>query len=172
MIQVDIKADESGVRLDRVQGDGVTRPVCVAPCSRLVPRNNLYVINGDGIRTTSQFLLPDDRNQVTLDVKVGSSARHGGGAALLVVGGVVAYVGLISLGGAAGSTGSQADNKAATIGGGLLVGGLAAAIAGVYLVMTSSTKVISSTGSTFTEDDHARPRAKSTVALTPRGLTF
>ena len=28
------------------------------------------------------------------------------------------------------------------------------------------------TGSTFSEDEHPRPRAKSSVALTPRGLVF
>jgi len=174
LIQIDIKADEPGVRLDRVQGAGLSTPVCVAPCSRLVPRNNLYVIDGEGIRSTSQFLLPDDRNQVTLDVKAGSSARHGGGAALLVAGLVVGYVGLVGLAASAGTgnSGSQSD-RAATIGGGLLIGGVAAAIGGLYLVMTSSTTVVSSTGATFSRnDDQVRPRAKSSVALTPRGLTF
>src|SRR3569623_817341 len=71
-----------------------------------------------------------------------------------------------------GNSGSQSD-RAATIGGGLLIGGVAAAIGGLYLVMTSSTTVVSSTGATFSRnDDQVRPRAKSSVALTPRGLTF
>lgn len=178
MIQVDVKADEPGVRLDRVQGGGAATTVCVAPCSRMVPRNNLYVIDGDGIRATSQFLLPDDRNQVTLDVKAGSSARHGGGAALMVGGLVVGYIGLITLElgltSEAVSDGTTRDrsDRAATAGGVMLAAGVAAAIGGLYLVMTSSTKVTSSTGSTFSEDEHPRPRPKSTVALTPRGLVF
>lgn len=178
MIQVDLKADEPGVRLDRVQGAGAAATVCVAPCSRLVPRNNLYVIDGDGIRATSQFLLPDDRNQVTLDVKAGSSARHGGGAALMVGGLIVGYVGMITLElgltSEAVSDGTTRDrsDKAATVGGVLLAAGVAAAIGGLYLMMTSNTKVTSSTGSKFSEDEHPRPRAKSSVALTPRGLTF
>jgi hypothetical protein len=171
MIQVDVRADEPGVRLDRVQGQGISTAVCVAPCSKLVPRNNLYVIDGEGIRTTSQFLLPDDRNQVTLNVKAGSSARHGGGAVLLVAGLVIGYVGLMGLAATESGTGSQSD-QGATIGGGLLIGGLAAAIGGLYLVMTSSTTVTSSTGATFSKNDQVPARAGSSVALTPRGLTF
>jgi len=178
VIQVDVKADQPGVRLDRVQGAGVASTVCLAPCSRLVPRNGLYIIDGDGIRSTSQFLLPDDRNQVTLDVKAGSSARHGGGAALMVGGLVVGYIGMITLelGLAAeaatdGTTHDRSD-KAAAVGGVMLAAGVAAAIGGLYLVMTSSTHVTSSTGSTFSEDTHPRPRPRSGIALTPRGLTF
>lgn len=168
MIQVDVHADEPGVRLERVQGQGFSTSVCVAPCSKLVPRNNLYVIDGEGIRATSQFLLPDDRNQVTLDVKAGSSARHGGGAVLLVAGLIVGYVGLVGL----GASETAGNSRSAQVTGGLLIGGVAAAIGGLYLVMTSSTTVTSSTGATFSKNDQAPSRARSSVALTPRGLTF
>jgi hypothetical protein len=178
MIQVDLKADQPGVRLDRVQGGGAATAVCLAPCSRLVPRNNLYVIDGDGIRATSQFLLPDDRNQVTLDVKAGSAARHGGGAALMVGGLIVGYIGMLVLevgltsqAVSDGTTQNRSDS-AATVGGVMLAAGVAAAVGGLYLVMTSSTKVSSSTGATFTEDERPRPRPRSGIALTPRGLTF
>lgn len=178
MIQVDLKADQPGVRLDRVQGSGAASTVCVAPCSRLVPRNNLYIIDGDGLRATSQFLLPDDRNQVTLDVKAGSSARHGGGAALMVGGLIVGYVGMLVLEAgltsqayADGTTDNRSD-RAATVGGVMLAAGVVAAIGGLYLVMTSSTRVSSSTGATFTEEERPRARPRSGIALTPRGLTF
>src|SRR3569623_2025813 len=89
LIQIDITAAEPGVRLDRVQGAGLSTPECVAPCSKLVPRNNLNVIDGEGSRCTSQFLLPDVRIQVTRDGMAGASARHGGGAARLGAGLVV-----------------------------------------------------------------------------------
>jgi len=177
MIQVDVKADAGGVRLDRVQGGGYNTTVCVAPCSRLVPRNNLYVIDGDGIRSTSQFLLPDDRDQVTLNVEAGSSGRHTGGAVLMVGGLVVGYVGLFvaeaglasnAIESANGSSHHSTDLAAA--GGIMLAAGVAAAIGGLYMVLTSSTKVTSSTGSTFSEEK--RPRPRSAVALTPSGLTF
>jgi len=177
LIQVDLKADAGGVRLDRVQGGGGNNTtVCVAPCSKLVPRNNLYVIDGDGIRSTSQFLLPDDRDQVTLNVQAGSSARHAGGAVLIVGGIAVGYVGLfvaeagLAANAVDSSSGSHQNTNVAAVGGVMLAAGLVAAIGGLYLALTSSTKVTSSTGATFTEEN--RPRPRSAVALTPSGLTF
>jgi len=91
---------------------------------------------------------------------------------------VVGYIGMITLelgltaeAVSDGTTHDRSD-KAATVGGVMLAAGVAAAIGGLYLAMTSSTKVTSSTGASFSEDDHRRPRAKSGIALTPRGLTF
>ena len=179
-IRVDMRADAPGVRLDRVVGPGATVPVCLAPCSRVVARNNLYVIQGDGVRTTSQFLLPDDRPDVTLTVHAGSTGRQAGGAVLMAGGVVAAYVGLLTveiglasgaLADGTGGSGTRSD-RTATIGAGILGVGLAAAIGGIYLVMTSSTKVNSSTGSTFTKSERSPARPRSAVALTARGLEF
>lgn len=178
MIQVDVKADSSGVRLDRVLPTGDTTPVCLAPCSRLVPRNNLYIIQGDGVRSTSKFLMPDDQSRVTLNVKAGSSGRQVSGALLLLAGVVVGYAGLLTaeVGTAANtfndaSGSGQRSNEVLTVGGVMILAGVAAAVGGIYLVMTSSTHVQSSTGSTFTREDRPRPR-RPAVALTPTGLVF
>jgi hypothetical protein len=178
-IRVDVKADGPGVRLDRVVGPGATVPVCFAPCTRVLPRNNLYVIQGDGVRTTSQFLLPDDRPDVTLKVHAGSTARQTGGAALLVGGIVAAYVGLITTEvGLAAQTfndGTQTSNRStgtATAGAGILVVGIAAAIGGLVMVLGSSTRVDSSTGATFTNAEPPRKRPRSAVAVTANGLEF
>ena len=178
-VRLDLRADAAGVRLDRVLGQGTTIPVCFAPCSRLVARNDVYVIQGDGVRTTSQFQLPDDRSEVTLDVHAGSTVRLGGGAALLLGGGIVAYVGMITteIGLAtrsfADSTGTRTrSNGVTTVGLGLMGVGAAALIGGIYLVLTSSTKVTSSSGATFTNQDGPRPRRRSTVAVTSNGLEF
>jgi len=177
-VRLDLRADAAGVRLDRVVGQGATIPVCFAPCSRLVARNDVYVIQGDGVRTTSQFQLPDDRSEVTLDVHAGSTLRLGGGAALLLGGGIVGYVGMITTelglatGSFADSTGTRTrSNGVTTVGLGLMGVGAAALIGGIYLVLTSSTKVTSSTGATFTKQDRPRPR-HPTVAVTSTGLEF
>jgi hypothetical protein len=141
-----------------------------------VPRNGLYVIQGEKIRTTSQFLLPDDRSDVTLTVQAGSAMRMGGGAALLLAGGILGYLGLLAaeLGLAVSSLapgGGNSDSAAVTAAGlGALAVGMGAVIGGVYLILTSRTNVTSSTGSTFTNRD--RPRARSAVALTPNGFAF
>jgi len=173
LIQVDLKADTAGVRLDRVLPAGNTSTVCFAPCTKLVRHDHLYVIEGEGIRATSQFVMPDDRNQVTLNVRAGSSARAGGGAALILGGIVLGYVGEVFAFAALtdGSPAPRSDNVA-TAGGVMVLVGLAALVGGIYMVLSSKTQVTSSTGSTFTQGERSRPRGASSVALTPAGLTF
>ena len=165
-VYVVIHTSSPGVRIDRVVGQSAQVPVCVAPCRQVLPRNNIYVIDGAGIRATSRFMLPDDRNQLTLDVDAGSSARLGVGVLLTIVGFGIAYVGLLAV--AANSVSGNDRGPSAA----LVAGGFGAGIAGVYLVSTSHTTVVSSTGSVFTRAP-ARPRARRpAVALTPRGLEF
>jgi hypothetical protein len=179
LIQVDLKADAPGVRLDHVQPSGNTVPVCFAPCTRLVPSHDLYVIQGEGIRSTSRFVMPDDRNQVTLSVQAGSSARAGGGAALILGGIVVGYlgvfaaqIGLTSAAFAEDGSSTRGARSVAAVGGVLALGGLVAMVSGIYMALTSKTVVNSSTGSTFSEGETLRPRPRSSLALTPAGLTF
>jgi hypothetical protein len=141
-----------------------------------VPRNDLYVIQGERIRTTSQFVLPDDRSDVTLTVQAGSAMRMGGGAALLLAGGIVGCLGLLAteLGLVVFSLEPPGDNNGSAsitaAGLGAVALGLGGVIGGVYLILTSRTNVTSSTGSTFTKRD--RPRARSAIALTPNGFEF
>jgi hypothetical protein len=174
-IRVDVKGDAPGVRLDRVVGPGATAPICFAPCSRVLSRNNLYVIQGDGVRTTSQFLLPDDRPEVELKVHAGSAARQMGGTALIVVGIVAAYVGLLATAATAATADDGTETRRSgptTASVGLLGGGVAVALGGLFLVLGSNTTVNSSTGATFTKADPPRKRARSTVAVTANGLEF
>jgi len=180
LIQVDLKADTAGVRLDRVLPAGNTSTVCFAPCTKLVPHDHLYVIEGEGIRATSQFVMPDDRTQVTLNVRAGSSGRAGEGAALILGGIVVGYVGVftaqIGLASAAfaedGSAARGSNGKVVAAGGVIALVGLAALVGGIAMVLSSKTQVTSSTGSTFTQGERSRQRRPSSVALTPAGLTF
>jgi hypothetical protein len=172
-VYVELRADAPNVRIDRVV-NGMQVAVCVAPCRRVLPRNNVYVIDGVGIRTTTQFMLPDDRQQLTLDVKAGSAARRALGVVLLVGGGVVGYVGLV----VAASRTNTYDSSTGTYrsratSGPLAVGaiGAAAVAVGVYLMLTSQTRVQSSSGVTFSRTDDARKK-RPAIALTPRGLEF
>jgi hypothetical protein len=174
-IYVDLKADNPNVRIDRTVGN-LTVPVCLAPCRRPLPRDGIYVIQGDGVPATSRFQLPDDRQQVTLDVHAGSSGRRIAGATLIAAGVVAAYAGLLVADANSLSNGSDSSSNGGVRGPsswtlGLLGGGLMATLAGVYLCMTTHTTVVSSTGNTFTVAPSA-PGKHSRFALTPRGLAF
>ena len=174
-IYVDLEADNPNVRIDRIVGN-LTVPVCSAPCRRPLPRDGIYVIQGDGVPATSRFQLPDDRQQVTLDVHAGSSGRRIAGATLIVAGVVAAYAGLLVAD--ANTANNIFDNSSSGAARGssswplvLLGGGLVATLAGVYLCLTTHTTVVSSTGNTFTLAPSA-PGKHSRFALTPRGLEF
>ena len=82
------------MRIDRVIGNSRV-PACYAPCGKMLDTGSVYVIEGDGVRATSQFVLPDDRDKVTLDVQAGSSARVAGGVILLGAGVASAYLGFV-----------------------------------------------------------------------------
>jgi hypothetical protein len=172
-VYVELRSDAPNVRIDRVV-DGTPVPICFAPCRQFLPRNNVYVIDGIGMRASSQFMLPDDRPQVTLDVQAGSSSRRGAGIALLVGGVVAAYTGILlsaELNTYDPNTGMfRNDNKDR----GLVVMavGAVAAVAGLYLTMTSQTKVMSSSGVTFSRAPDKRAAKRPTIALTTRGLEF
>ena len=168
------------MRIDRYV-DGVGQfPVCLAPCRKLLRTDDVYIIDGEGVRTTSRFQLPTDRGSVLLDVKAGSSSKSGTGALFIGLGGALAYVGLIVL--EASTVSSAADNLNGTpssssqsgqlIGIGLGIGGIALGITGIMMMSSSHTTVVSSTGSVFTENARPVSRRRHAVALTPRGLEF
>jgi hypothetical protein len=180
MIYVELKTDNSAVRIDRYI-DGVGQlPVCHAPCRQYLRTDDIYIIGGEGVKTTSRFQLPTDRNAVMLDVKAGSSSKSSMGALFVGLGGALAYIGFIVLEANTVATAAEATNGTTTsshaggqvIGLGMTVGGLALLISGIVMVSGSKTTVVSSTGSTFTENARPAPRKRSWVALTPRGLEF
>jgi hypothetical protein len=179
-VRVVMNADDPRTRLDRVIGNA-TVPVCFAPCDKMLESNSLYIIQGDGVRATSRFMLPDDRESVTLDVQAGSTARVAGGAILLGAGLLSAYIGaLVWSAGSIGNspefsgttTTTRPNDSAVSVGRTMVVVGLGGAAVGLYLAMSSHTTVNSSTGSTFTRDTTRRPRAWPLLALTPHGLEF
>jgi hypothetical protein len=175
-VYVEIRTTSPNVRIDRMMGDYAV-PVCFAPCRQVLPRNSLYVVTGDGVRQTSRFMLPDGRAQLLLDVDAGSSARATGGAVLAGIGGVAAYIALLAVQTAQNVTFSngtvttnQPDNTVQAV---VIVSGLAAVAAGVYMVLTARTTVTTSSGVTFTDVAPPRPaRRRPALALTARGLEF
>jgi hypothetical protein len=172
-VYVDLKSDEPRVRIDRVIGSEHV-PACYAPCRKMLDTGSVYVIGGDGVRTTSQFVLPDDRNAVTLDVQAGSSGRFAGGIILLAAGVAVGYLGLLvwEAGQISGiDSSSNSSNSTVRTGETMVLIGLPAAVLGLYLTITTHTTVTSSTGSTFTLDAPSRSH-RPWIALTPRGLEF
>ena len=178
-VYVEVRTSSSNVRIDRVLAPGSTTTVCFAPCRRILPRNSVYVIAGEGVRNTSNFILPDDRDRITLDVQAGSTWQALGGGVLMGGGIVVAYVGLLLL--LAGtatsvsndpySTSSSNSGSLKTAGGVMLGGGILAGLLGLYLVNDSHTTVKSSTGSQFS-GTFVPPKKRARFALTPRGLEF
>jgi hypothetical protein len=172
---VELKTSSRPVRIERVIAPGTNYTVCVSPCRQVLPRNSVYVITGDGVRTTSQFVLPDDRDRVVLNVNPGSTAQAIGGGVLMGAGGITAYLGLIVAAASSlqfdSGTGSQSNNthNLKTTGEVMIVGGLIAGVAGLYLLFDSKTKVTSSTGSQFSEGpNHKHGR----FAFTIRGVEF
>lgn len=176
-VYVEVRTSSSNVRIDRVLAPGSTMTVCFAPCRKILPRNSVYVITGDGVRSTSNFILPDDRDRIILDVKAGSTWQGLGGGVLLGGGGVVAYFGLILLLASAAATGdsysTNSSNSGAlkAVGGGMLAGGILAGLLGLYLLSDSHTSVKSSTGAQFSGTP-APPGKRARFALTARGLEF
>lgn len=173
---VEIKSSSRPVRLDRVIAPGMTAPVCVSPCRQVLPRNSVYVITGDGVRTTSQFVLPDDRDRVLLDVKPGSSGDVVFGAVAAGAGLISMYLGLIFLAASELNENSEYSYQEShdtgpgkTAGGVMLVGGLIAGIVGLCYIFGSKTEVTSSTGARFTETPAPK---RSRFALSARGLEF
>jgi hypothetical protein len=166
-----VNSDDPRVRVDRVIGS--TRvPACYAPCRKMLDTGSVYVIGGDGVRATSQFVLPDDRDKVTLDVQAGSSARFAGGIILLGAGAAVAYIGLVVWElGKASEFNASSSNGSVRAGETMMLVGLPAVLLGLYLTISTHTTVNSSTGSTFTQET-PRPRHRPWIALTPRGLEF
>jgi hypothetical protein len=175
-VHVVMNSDDPRTRIDQVIAGGGILPVCFAPCDKMLETNSLYIIEGDGVRATTRFMLPDDRDSVTLDVQAGSTARIAGGAILLGAGLVSAYIGALvwSAGSVSNSNGFNSPGEgdsAVSVGRTMVVVGLGGAALGLYLALSSHTTVNSSTGSTFTRDT-TRPRAWPFLALTPRGLEF
>lgn len=97
----------SATVLERVD-HGRAEPVCNAPCDRPVDPDAKYVVNGEGVRASNSFRIPEDSRVFRVDVKPASSGGFTAGVVLTTIGGVFMAGALAFLGGAAAST-SSAD---------------------------------------------------------------
>lgn len=73
-------------------------PACAAPCRVMVNPNSAFRVNGRGIATSREFVLPgeDGKGEVRLDIRTRSAFWHDVGQAMTVVGTVLVVVGGIS----------------------------------------------------------------------------
>lgn len=136
----------------------------------------MYRIAGEGVVPSSKFELPNAGADLTLDVKAGSSTQRTAGL-VLGIAGVVTFIGanvyLIHASPALLSDGPPVSHTTTTAyfaaeGAGLLLGGV-----GLLLLLTSDTRVTSSSGAKFSNaPDCGLPRRRSAIAWTPRGLEF
>jgi hypothetical protein len=169
-VVVDLQSPDRSVRIDRLLVDGTTLPVCYVPCRKALPRDGRYVIRGDGVPATSQFVLPDDRSDLTLSVNPGSHARRIAGLTLGIVGFVAMAVGyaLTPVDIPKDAPPPSAHPWGLVIG----LGGMSLAGLGVGLWMSSETRVWSSSGHSFVELPPPSPRKRPALAFTARGLEF
>jgi hypothetical protein len=128
-------------RLERLSPDGVFRPVCAAPCNKVLDPSHQYRIGGETIVPSDPFRLPNAR-AVDLDVKPGSVAAKPLGATFFVMGLLTLGVGIAAAGFGLGS--DSAGGRAFGIAGGTIFGltGLLFGGLGVYaLVDHTDTRV-------------------------------
>lgn len=145
---------------------------CVAPCRvRLDPRFS-YRVAGDGLVASDSFALPEGKDRVRVDAKMGSSAGRvvgilltGAGALGVAVGGAALGVSPIL---ASEEVGSQAFRTGVVAGGvGVLGVGLLTMGAGLYLWITNG-----STTQTESSAALAPKRASAGVKVLPNGVAF
>jgi hypothetical protein len=149
LVHVELKADSPKVQLERITRAGATTPVCSAPCSLSLPRTVTYQIGGDGVPSSPPFSLPDDRGEVSLNVRAGSSSGRALGGALIGIGGLAFFFGYLSSLSYPDGPDDSGKSTSHTANYVITIGGLVAAICGIALVATSHTKVVSSSGATF-----------------------
>ncbi len=167
-VYVELRSEDPGMRIDQVAPGGHSWPACEIPCRRVLQRNLTYVVQSDQAPPTSAFMLPENVNSLTLDAHPGSQARGNVGTLLGVMGGIVGLIGFIRLTTTGNSPSSDRNGLE------LVAVGAAVGISGFVLYRMSRTTVITSTGSTFSEqrDRGASARSAPSIALTPQGLIF
>jgi len=165
-VYVELRSDDPSMRIDQLTSGGQSWPACEIPCRRVLQRNITYVVESNQSPPTSPFLLPNNVNRLTLDVQAGSQTRSNIGTILAVVGGVIGLIGFIRL----TTTGNSPSNDRTGLE--LLGVGSTVGIAGIVMFRLSRTTVISSTGSTFSEQRDHSAKATPSIALTPQGLAF
>ena len=142
---------------------------CVAPCQlKLDPRFS-YRVSGDGLVPTDSFTLPQGRDRVRLDARMGSSTGRLAGIFLTRAGAVGATMGGIALGISpileSEDVGSKGFRTFMVAGGAtFLAVGLVSVAIGLYLW--------TSNGSSVQQEGAGVTIGKSNVRLTPSGIAF
>jgi hypothetical protein len=173
-VYVNIRSANPNLRLYRIIG-GAPSAVCAGSCRQRLDAHASYMIQGDGIRPTPTFRLPDSQQQVTLDVNTGSARWYKGGIALIVVGGAVSFADyivatlLVPYNTETPSAASSAPSRTT-----IAIQASALAIAGIglcLLLANHTTTVRSDEGETISAVP-TTPRQHRRVRLTMHGLEF
>jgi hypothetical protein len=160
-IRLTVTADDDHVLLERrantVEGWQTTlgipvftsteqwEPACAVPCTIQVYPHAAFRVNGRGIASSHEFLLPKGPD-VKLDVTARSSFWYGAGTALTVVGALLVAVGGTSALVAGNITSTDAETTVRGFGVTFLVAGAVMLITGVPLVLTGKSTVRSADG--------------------------
>lgn len=76
---------------------GTWEPACVAPCATKLDPRFSYRVAGDGLVPSDSFTLPQDRDHLMLDAKMGSSVGRVGGGVLALGGAGAVLLGAAAL---------------------------------------------------------------------------
>jgi hypothetical protein len=160
-IRLTVTADDDHVLLERrantVEGWQTTlgipvftsteqwEPACAVPCTIQISPHAAFRVNGRGIASSHEFLLPKGPD-VKLDVTARSSFWYGAGTALTVVGALLVAVGGTSALVAGNITSTDAETTVRGFGVTFLVAGAVMLITGVPLVLTGKSTVRSADG--------------------------
>lgn len=179
-VYVEIRSNNPAVTVELADANLTRRAVCRTPCLTYLPRNHFYVVSGDGVPTTAQFMLPTDRPRLLLDVQAGSVGQQVGGVLMMVVAVpviVVGFFGFLLVNALSGLDESGRDHDAdAARFGIIMLGGLGLGVLGLLLRMNTDTRVTTDAGVRFSDDANRdtfrRPHRPPRFALTARGLEF
>jgi hypothetical protein len=142
---------------------------CVAPCQLKLDPRFTYRVSGEGLVPTDSFTIPQGRDRVRLDARMGSSTGRLAGILLTGAGAVGATMGAIALGVSpileSEDVGSKGFRTALVAGGAtFLAAGMVSLGVGLYLWLSN--------GSTVQQEGGAITIGRSDVKLTPNGIAF
>ncbi|MGO8994218.1 MAG: hypothetical protein ACLQVI_12885 [Polyangiaceae bacterium] len=151
-----------------ILGVSTWEPACVAPCATPLDPRFSYRVAGDGLVPSESFTLPQDRDHLKLDAKMGSSIGRVGGGVLGLAG-----VGGILLGAAALIATPILENQNAgspTLRTGVLAGGVVVSGAGVIALVAGVWLWLHNDTTVRQEQEEGRATARSRV--TAGGIAF
>jgi hypothetical protein len=175
-VSVRFQADDERAALQKYLGSGNWARICLTPCSGQVSADATYRVGGEGLISSEPFRLRPPPKATRVEAEVHTRARRVGGAILGVGGGGLALMGLSFY--AVGAAGSYDNNNGQTqtltpdeqrgfktAGGVMMALGVAAGVAGLVLLLNSSSEAhVSKTRSAL--------KLGKNLRLGPAGLQF